>query len=254
MALNLRYSTTFENDEKYEINLIVLPDFLLLDNNMIKGCRPLAIKQLGATSLKRKLIINLNQINMKNNHILIVIGFAISVCLFSSCNKTNLTNPEAQVLIEKALGLPHGYREDVRVYEKHLYWPSKTQNTLVKQGFLDQRDHFDQWYTEYLVTEKAKPYCIQNDSKIAQFKTFDIAFNEVTGIAINKEQQTATVRFSVKATNITPIGQALFNNINEPKNGELSFKKFDNGWQLESSQNKSADDLLNGILGFKKDI
>ena len=79
------------------------------------------------------------------------------------------------------------------------------------------------------------------------FKTFDIGFNDISGIALDKDQQTATVRFTIKAINITPVGRLLEQNVDAPRSGELVFKKFDKGWQLQSNQNISSVDLVKQI-------
>ena len=79
------------------------------------------------------------------------------------------------------------------------------------------------------------------------FQGYRIDLGDVTGIAVYKKQQIVLIRFYLKATNITPISEALHDNINTVRNSELIFKKFNNGWQLASENNKSKDDLLRNI-------
>lgn len=80
---------------------------------------------------------------------------------------------------------------------------------------------------------------------------------KITGISIEKESQIATVRFTLKATNITPIARTLSRigyikySLDNALSGELIFKKFNNGWQLHSDQNKSSNEIVNEILKGK---
>jgi hypothetical protein len=89
---------------------------------------------------------------------------------------------------------------------------------------------------------------------VYKFKTNDIDFDQITGISIDKETQTATVRFTLKSTNVTPVALSLKSegyikySLDNSIPGELIYKKFDNGWQLESNQNKSSNEMVNEII------
>jgi len=166
--------------------------------------------------------------------------------LLTNCNRINLTDQEAKGLIIKTLNLPQKFNTKVSRNDM------RTLISLERAGLIYKKGGFFSGYMVY-ATDKGKPYLIGEETEhmygknVLKFKSFEIDFNQITGIAINKEQQTATVRFSLKAINITPIGRATERNIDDFRNGELVFKKFDNGWQLESDQNKSSIDIVKKI-------
>ena len=174
----------------------------------------------------------------------------LTIIIFSSCSQINMTDQEAQALIVKTLNLPQNFRVaiDTRNYERCSTMEREGYITVMGQGMWVAADH------HLSVTEKGRIYYLGEGEKTwlmsntLLFRTFDIDFDRIGGIAINKEQQTATVRFSLKAINITPVGRLLLNNIDNPKNGELVFKKFDTGWQLASGQNKSGSELVREIV------
>ena len=183
--------------------------------------------------------------------ILKIIVFVFTVGLFSNCNQITLTNQEAQALIVRALLLPQKFNEEVNANSNDPLGVGKKCQKIEDNGFVWKEGNWIYGYTLH-VTDKGKPYLLgqgkdMHGKNTLQFQAFDIDFNEVTGIAINKEQQTASVRFSLKAINISPISRLLEENINNPRNAELVFKKFDNGWQLAVDQNKPAIDMVKKI-------
>jgi hypothetical protein len=174
----------------------------------------------------------------------------------SGCNRVNLDNIEATELIKKTLQLPKQYREDIG-----LGWgASSWLDALQADGFIVYTIEYHGAFSDpslYLFpTDKGHPYYLGKDpnSNKYMFKTNDIDFDQITGVAIQKSSQTATIRFNIKATNITPIALSLRKinyikySLDNPISGELIFKKFDNGWQLQSGSNKSSNDLLSDIL------
>ena len=187
------------------------------------------------------------------NRILRLTAFILTVIILSSCNDLKMTNVEAKSLIIVTLGLPQKFHEDVSG-SNIFRW-----DKAMKAGFIHDPGNCS-WGCNLVATEKGKQYLIRVEGKGGYpmnynhliFKGFDIDFCEVTGISINKDDQTAVIRFNLKATNISPVSQALEDNINNARNSELIFKKFDNGWQLASNQNKSGIDVVREIWWGKK--
>ena len=177
----------------------------------------------------------------------------ISITL-SNCKQVKLENNEAADLIKKTLELPKTYREDIG-----LGWgASSWLDALQEDGLIIYNIEYHGAFTDpslYLFpTEAGQPYYLGQSANNYMFKTNDIDFNQITGISIEKENQTATIRFTLKATNVTPIAQTLSRinyikySMDSPINCELIFKKFDNGWLLQSYQNKSSSDIVNQFL------
>lgn len=186
--------------------------------------------------------------------VLLILMFSL---LFAACGeKIDLPNQEAQVLVEKTLNLPIKFRSEITGTRYHWDKENDPSYKLEQEGYITvyvDWTYFSDPSYRLSVTEKGNQYYLgegksrRRDNALL-FKTFDVGFNEITGIAINKEEQTATVRFSLKAINITPIGRILENNIDNPRNGELVFKKFDNGWQLATDQNMSGTEYVRSIF------
>ena len=165
---------------------------------------------------------------------------------FLNCNQIKLTNEEAKLLVIKTLNLPQSFNQNIT-------GNSMASNVLEANGFITKTGF---WLYGFSIhpTKKSKPYIVSTSKEpmygtnTINFRVFDIELNEITGIAINKDEGTAIVRFSLKASNITPIGMIVEPNINTPKSGELLYKKFDTGWQLLNEQNKPSLDLLRKML------
>ena len=184
------------------------------------------------------------------NNILKLTALILTVVFSTSCNNLKLTNEEAKNLITGTLKLPQNFNENVTGADVFVW------DKAMKEDFIYDPGNCSYGCT-LQATEKSKPYLISDkitgsgggyiDYNTLTFKGFEIDFGQVLGIAINKEQGTATIRFSLVSTNITPVGRALEKNIDNPRNGELIYKKFDNGWQLASEQNKSGIDLVREI-------
>jgi hypothetical protein len=181
-----------------------------------------------------------------------LIVVVLTVGLFSNCSQINLSNQEAQALIVKTLKLPQRFTEEINANSPDLFGAVRKYQKLEEEGFVYKSGDFADGFT-LSATDKGQPYLIRegkstwNGKNTLIFQAFDIDFDQVSGIAINKEQQTATVRFSLKATNVSPISRLLEENIDNPRNGELVFKKFDTGWQLANDQNKSDVDFVREI-------
>lgn len=202
---------------------------------------------------------------MKNIALLIILMTSI---LFTNCSQDKLNNSDAEKLIRATLKLPKSFNNSVGEGIGQLTNAEIRLNALQDDGLITYTKEWDDnsgYILSVTPTEKGKPYFIGLGSSTLYknrqgflFKTHDIDLDQITGISINKESQTATVRFTVKAINVTPVANSLnrvqyfeYYSLDSPINGELVFKKFDNGWQLESSQNKSASELLDDILGVK---
>lgn len=193
---------------------------------------------------------------MKNS---ILIFATIALAVLSSCNQTKLSNDDAKLLIVKTLNLPITYRHDI---DKRPSMGSGFElDGLRSAGLITGSEYLDsRTAIKIQITEIGQSSFIGENNDAYMFNTNDIDFDQITGISINKEEQTATVRFSLKAKNATLAAYALAktkagfsgkNYINysliNPLNGELVFKKFDKGWQL-LEQGKASSDLLNQIL------
>ena len=187
---------------------------------------------------------------------LIVCLLIVSSCIIlMGCNALKLTNPAAETLVTQTLGLPISFRDDIIPSSKDFLFEGAKFEKLCKNGFMTKSGSFLYGYKGQ-ITEKAKPYYlgVEDDywkGKVHKFKTFDIVFNEIIGILINKEQQTALIRFSLKAVNVTPIGELLRKDLGAPFIGELRYKKFDTGWVLDSEINTKSIDILSAIIATR---
>lgn len=169
--------------------------------------------------------------------------FTVIVINIVGCNQVKLSDKEAKELIIKELTLPLKINKNSCEYIGYV-------NDLSKNGYLSLTPSVGLMpYVE--VTEKGKPYLVSVETgdwgrKDYIFHCFDIDFNAIEGISVNKEQQTAIVRFSFKSTNITPVGEIIYKHINKKKIYELVFQKFDNGWQIASGEKISDKDIISG--------
>jgi hypothetical protein len=174
----------------------------------------------------------------KSLRFFVLIITAISI---TNCNQVRLSETEAKDLIVKELTLPLKINRNSGEYIGYV-------NDLAKGGYLSLTPSVGLMpYAE--VTEKGKPYLVSIENgnwglKKYVFHCFDVDFNAVEGISVNKEQQTAIVRFSLKPINVTPVGKIIYKNIKEINNFELVFKKFDSGWQIASDQEYSIRAII----------
>jgi len=192
----------------------------------------------------------------------------VIVILFTSCNRTSLNNDEASRLIRESLKLPHQNSQSVGMGSYEIA-------PLKNEGYIEvSYDKRDPWNQKMIleITAKGQPYYLGKIDKQYHgadyyFKTSDIDLNDINGISVDNESKTAIVRFTLKVTNTTPIADIMINLINRqamndvifpakkyypPQNemieGELVFKKFDNGWQLNSEQNNSNNYVIKRLL------
>lgn len=196
---------------------------------------------------------------MKNKLLIIALFIAIAL---TSCNQVKLENNEAEGLLKRTLELPKTYRRDVGWGSGvSMFGASGPLDALQSDGIITYNIEYNGAFTDpslYLtVTDKGKPYFLGQNSNVYMFKIHDIDFDQITGISVDKETKTATVRFTLKATNVTPVARALSSeyikySLDNPISGELIFKKFDNGWQLQSDQNKSSNDRVNQMLNGRE--
>ncbi|MBA4409714.1 MAG: hypothetical protein C0397_09875 [Odoribacter sp.] len=190
---------------------------------------------------------------MKKIVSILTIYLIFASALFTSCQNTKLSNEEAKDIVIKTLSLPQRYFEEINANSMDPLGAGSKCQKLEREGFVYKTGNWIYGYT-LNVTDKGKPYVIGQGKdamygkSTLKFQAFDLAFDQITGIAINNEQETATVRFTLKAINISPISRALDSNIDNPKNGQFVFKKFNNGWQLEANQGQTSIELLNIIL------
>ena len=146
---------------------------------------------------------------MKNNKLIFILLVFIA---FSNCTQLKLENNEAEVLIKKTLELPKQYREDIGLG----YGASTWLDALQTDGFIiytiDYHGAFTDPSLTLFPTDAGRPYYLgqdPNDSNKHRFKTNDIDFYQIVGISVQKESKTATIRYSLKASNITPIARTL---------------------------------------------
>lgn len=184
----------------------------------------------------------------KVNTILKMTALILTVITSTGCNNFTPTNEEAKELITIALGLPKNVTVNVTGADV-FKWPK-----LRDAGFIYDPGNCS-FGCDLQVTVKGEQYLLKDvgeggypmEYNTLIFQGYRIDLGDVTGIAVDKKQQIVLIRFYLKATNITPISEALHDNINTVRNSELIFKKFNNGWQLASENNKSKDDLLRNI-------
>jgi hypothetical protein len=191
---------------------------------------------------------------MKNT---LFFALLISIALIS-CNQVKLETVEAEGLIKKTLELPKSYRYDVGWGQNvPMFGAGGKLDALQTDGLITWSNEPNGWADNILhvnLTQKSKPYFMGQNGNVYSFKIHDVAFDQITGISIDKNTQIATVRFTIKATNVTPIARSLKRagyisySIDNPLPHELIYKKFDSGWQLQSSQNKSSNEIVNEIL------
>jgi len=163
---------------------------------------------------------------------------------FASCkteSSLSLSNDDAKTLVVQTLNLPMKFSTII----KSGYLSSKTVE-LENQGYITKSWSTAAAYT-YYPTDMATPYLVNDGTGKLNLRTLDIDFDNITGISINKEQQTATVRFTLKSTSVTPVGRILERINDNPQNGELVYKKFDTGWQLQSDQNTNSESMVRKI-------
>ena len=168
-----------------------------------------------------------------------------------SCNDVKLSDDDAKALVIKTMNLP---KHNTFMVERRRSMMSGfviqgleqaglvTERQLTQDEFMSDQSRIP---NDLTITEAGKSSFINQDNSGYYFKTYDEEFDRITGILINKEQKTATVRFTTKATNVTPAAIALSKtdagfsgkkiisiNLENPTDHELVFKKFQNGWQL----------------------
>lgn len=142
---------------------------------------------------------------MKNHVFVIAVIFMV---LLSGCNQVKMTNDEAKVLIIKTLELPVSFRHDI---DKRPSMGSGFElGGLRNAGLITGSEVLDaRRLIEIQVTELGSSSFIGENNSAYMFKTNDIDFDQITGISLNSAEQTANVRFSLKAKNATLAGYAL---------------------------------------------
>ncbi len=183
----------------------------------------------------------------------------VIVSITMSCNRLNLSQNEAKKLITQSLHLPFSFRFDIN--KRSTFNDDFAVYGLYKAGLTTSGNYYPGQLIETQPTGLGQSSYLGDNGNAYMFKTNDIDSLQVTGISLNKDDQTATIRFTLKAVNVTLAGYILAKTTLNPSgakcivyslsralNGELTYKKFDTGWQLATDQNKSSADLLNQIL------
>ena len=170
---------------------------------------------------------------MKNVNIISAAFLCSILLILTSCSKISLSDKEARELVIKTQNLPISYYVSVGMNLNQL--------SRLQDAGLILFSYNSGWYSSYLKVEPTdigRPYFLGKDDSNKnpaydsfKFKSYDIDFGAITGISINKEDQTATVRYNL-LINKSPIAVALSL---EPESleKEIVFKKFDKGWQIK---------------------
>lgn len=165
----------------------------------------------------------------KTANILQMAAIMFIVCFVTSCNQIKLSDQEAKAFIIKDQKLPKS------CYIKLILSDMTGLNALQNAGLITYSygfSGFDTWF-KLTPTDLGKPYYLGLDGRdVHKFRTYDIDFDKITGISVNREEQTAIVRFTTKAINITPIATTL-SLMPRLVDQEIVLKKFDTGWQLK---------------------
>jgi len=159
-----------------------------------------------------------------------------------SCSQISLSDKEGKELIVNTLKLPLKLNREIEISHSPLRADEITErltaNGYLKKSTLGMSTYYD-------LTEKIKPYLISSKPSLLghyyKLTSFNVEFNKIEGILLDKTKQTATIRFSLIAKNVPPIYLLLneggFSVFKEIRNYELVFQKFDKGWQLSTDEN-----------------
>ena len=165
---------------------------------------------------------------------------------FYSCNNVKLEKDEAKLLIEKELNLPAQNTMTLQ------FDPMSADNGMrnLQNGNMITINYNDdallrQSEIHVQPTEKGKPYFVDKvgDNEY-KFNICVETVGQILGIAIDEKDKTATVRYTTKNINITPVARILEkstylfgtkkyikNSLDEETEKEVVFKKFDTGWK-----------------------
>ena len=141
-----------------------------------------------------------------------------------SCNSLTLEEQEAQNLINQNLNLPKTFSIEIGQFSFSESHASQYYSALLDQGFLYKTD--DNPYTfasEIEVNkEKSAPYFLgRADFGKFTFKKYDIGFDAIQSISIDKEEKIARVAFTLKYMNIPPYTEEAEKA--KEKRGEYSY-------------------------------
>jgi hypothetical protein len=189
------------------------------------------------------------------NGILLIICLPSLIVLLSECNQIKITNEQAEDLVKKELILP--VSPIIALTGNELETSEKGQflKFLEKEGFINVIRDLAKGQ-EIQVTEKGKPYyqgdgLLPDSTHVFIFKTIDIDFDRINNIVINQKLQTVKIEFYLKATNINPVVRLLNSDTDNPKKGELLFKKGKYEWYLLTPHGSNSE-LVFSIMGSNK--
>jgi len=142
---------------------------------------------------------------MKKN---VLIFATIALAIITSCTQIKMNSDEAKSLIVTTLKLPITYRHDID--KKPSMGSGFELDGLRNAGLITGSETLDsRRLIEIQITELGSSSFIGENNSAYMFKTNDIDFDQITGISVNKDVQTATIRFSLKAKNATLAAYAL---------------------------------------------
>jgi hypothetical protein len=82
------------------------------------------------------------------------------------------------------------------------------------------------------LTDKGREYLIEKTDKVYKVKIWDKSIENITGIQIYKERNSATVYYNEQNINITPFGE-LFDDKTSIENKTAYFSLFEDGWRID---------------------
>ncbi len=87
-------------------------------------------------------------------------------------------------------------------------------------------------YAVIELTDKGREYLIEKTDKVYKVKIWDKSIENITGIQIYKERNSATVYYNEQNINITPFGE-LFDDKTSIENKTAYFSLFEDGWRID---------------------
>lgn len=172
------------------------------------------------------------------NNLLLLLLFTFNGC---SNNGKQLTKDEALTVLKK---------EYPRAVDTYIYAGDPKYAVKLKDAGLDrdgyvvikQRKKFGDSTGWITFTEKSQPYFLETTAEdkkdlVQRVKAASEDVIGITGIDQNNDDNTATVTYQTKFTEITPFGKLVKLN-EEPQTLKAYFTHDKNGWQWEKRKTK----------------
>lgn len=162
----------------------------------------------------------------------------LTISLFViGCSNKELTRSKARDVLEDYYQFPNVYPVGV-LKEVLPGLLSGTSKALINRGYITYSKRSHNPYYDLFSTEESKPYFIKRDVYTLDFFACDVVFNEISGIKLDESGKKATVYYSLKLTNINPIGE-----IYEFEEGQIIekvtlFELYDDGWRIRETEER----------------